>query len=82
CDSINYVLQEDGVKETFRREFHHLSQDGLCIYDENSLYKIHQVFLNETYTVNGEEISHNWNCFAGEEANSVEHDLTFFGQDP
>lgn len=29
CDSLNYVLQEDGVQETFRRVFHHLRQDGL-----------------------------------------------------
>ena len=29
CDSLNYVLQEEGVQETFRRVFHHLRQDGL-----------------------------------------------------
>ena len=32
--------------------------------------------------MNGEEISLIWNCFPGEESNSVEHDLTFFVQDP
>ncbi|KZD34862.1 SAM-dependent methyltransferase [Bacillus cereus] len=81
CDSLNYVLQEDGVQETFRRVFHHLRQDGLFLFDVHSLYKIHHVFQNETYTVNGEEISLIWNCFPGEESDSVEHDLTFFVQD-
>ena len=52
------------------------------LFDVHSLYKIHHVFQNETYTVNGEEISLIWNCFPGEESNSVEHDLTFFVQDP
>ena len=32
--------------------------------------------------MNGEEISLIWNCFPGEDSNSVEHDLTFFVQDP
>ncbi|PHA00960.1 SAM-dependent methyltransferase [Bacillus pseudomycoides] len=81
CDSLNYVLQEEGVQETFRRVYHHLHQDGLFLFDVHSLYKIHHVFQNETYTVNEEEISLIWNCFTGEETNSVEHDLTFFVRD-
>ncbi len=47
--------KEDGVQETFRRVFHHLRQDGLFLFDVHSLYKIHHVFQNETYTVNGKK---------------------------
>ncbi|WP_369902558.1 class I SAM-dependent methyltransferase [Bacillus manliponensis] len=81
CDSLNYLLQEDDIKETFRRVYHHLHTDGLFLFDIHSLYKIHHVFQNETYTINGDEIALIWNCFPGEEPNSVEHDLTFFVKD-
>ncbi|HDX9577946.1 TPA: methyltransferase domain-containing protein [Bacillus pseudomycoides] len=81
CDSLNYVLEEEGVQETFRRVYQHLRPDGLFLFDVHSLYKIHHVFQNETYTMNEDEISLIWNCFPGEEPNSVEHDLTFFVRD-
>lgn len=81
CDSLNYVLQEEGIQETFRRVYHHLHKDGLFLFDVHSLYKIHHIFQNETYTVNGDEIALIWNCFPGEESDSVEHDLTFFVRD-
>ena len=81
CDSLNYVLEEEGIQETFRRVYHHLRSDGLFLFDVHSLYKIHHVFQNETYTMNEDEISLIWNCFPGEGPNSVEHDLTFFVRD-
>ncbi|ABS23281.1 MULTISPECIES: class I SAM-dependent methyltransferase [Bacillus cereus group] len=82
CDSLNYVLQEEGIQETFKRVFQHLRKDGLFLFDVHSLYKVHHIFQNETYTVNGEEIALIWNCFPGEVPDSVEHELSFFVQDP
>jgi hypothetical protein len=34
--------------------------------------------MNSTFTNAEEEVSYIWNCYAGEEANSVEHELSFF----
>ncbi|WP_028399268.1 class I SAM-dependent DNA methyltransferase [Ectobacillus panaciterrae] len=80
CDSLNYVTKEQGVKETFARVHQHLKQNGLLLFDVHSLYKIHHVFMNETYTINENDVALIWNCFPGEDSDSVEHDMTFFVQ--
>jgi ubiquinone/menaquinone biosynthesis C-methylase UbiE len=81
CDSLNYVTEEQGVKETFARVYNHLKQEGLFLFDVHSLYKIHHVFINETYTINQDDVALIWNCFPGEYQDSVEHDMTFFVRD-
>ncbi len=81
CDSLNYVLEEEGVQRTFQRVYEHLKAGGLFLFDVHSLYKINEVFVNETFAVNEEAVALIWNCFPGELPNSVEHDLTFFTRD-
>lgn len=78
CDSLNYVTDEEGVKQTFKRIHHHLKDEGLFLFDVHSLYKIHNVFENETFTINEEQIALIWNCFPGEMEDAIEHELTFF----
>lgn len=78
CDSLNYLQSEDEVKQTFSRVFQHLSTNGLFIFDVHSIYKLQEVFVNQTFAVNEEEISYIWQCFEGEYPYSVEHDLSFF----
>lgn len=81
CDSLNYVIDENDVKETFSRVYHHLKEDGYFLFDVHSLFKVHEIFIGETFTVNEEEIALIWNCFEGETSDTVEHEMTFFVQD-
>lgn len=82
CDSLNYLQTEKEVFDTFLRVHQHLSDHGLFIFDVHSLYKIMQVFMNQTFALNDEEISYIWHSYQGEHPNSVEHDLSFFVHDP
>ncbi|WP_445490301.1 class I SAM-dependent DNA methyltransferase [Niallia sp. 03133] len=81
CDSLNYLNTEDDVMATFSGVHRHLEEDGLFIFDVHSLYKMNTLFINQTYAINDEELSLIWQCFEGEYANSVEHELTFFELD-
>ncbi|MGD7021645.1 class I SAM-dependent DNA methyltransferase [Rossellomorea vietnamensis] len=81
CDSLNYLETEEKVISTFKQVREHLTDDGLFLFDVHSIFKITQIFLNETFTYNDEEVSYIWDCFPGEEPNSVEHELTFFVRD-
>ncbi|MBO9129573.1 class I SAM-dependent methyltransferase [Bacillus sp. 165] len=81
CDSLNYVLEEQGVQRTFQRVYEHLNTGGLFLFDVHSVYKVNEVFINETFAVNEDSVALIWNCFPGELPNSVEHELTFFTQD-
>ncbi|WP_416827310.1 class I SAM-dependent DNA methyltransferase [Ectobacillus polymachus] len=82
CDSLNYVTDEEGVKQTFARIYHHLQDKGLFLFDVHSLYKIHHIFENETFTINEEQLALIWNCFPGEMKDSIEHELSFFVKEP
>lgn len=82
CDSLNYLQTEIEVLRTFERVRSHLKPKGLFLFDVHSLYKMNELFINQTYAYNGEEISYIWQCFEGEFPYSVEHELTFFELDP
>lgn len=81
CDSLNYLEEEKDVENTFKSVYSHLKQDGLFLFDVHSIFKMTQIFMNQTFTVTDEEVSYIWDCFPGEEPNSVEHELTFFVKD-
>ncbi|MCA1056215.1 class I SAM-dependent methyltransferase [Rossellomorea aquimaris] len=78
CDSLNYLETEEDVIRTFDHVHRHLRKDGLFLFDVHSLYKMSQVFMNSTFTLNDDSVSYIWDCFPGEAPNSVEHELTFF----
>ncbi|WP_066064030.1 class I SAM-dependent DNA methyltransferase [Neobacillus soli] len=78
CDSLNYLETEAEVIATFANVIEHLSDKGIFIFDVHSIYKIAEVFINQTFALNEEEVSYIWNSFPGELPNSVEHELSFF----
>ncbi|MGE7905410.1 class I SAM-dependent DNA methyltransferase [Peribacillus sp. NPDC094092] len=81
CDSLNYLRDEEDIVRTFSRVHEHLKDGGLFLFDVHSIYKMEEIFRDNTFAVNGEEVSYIWDCFPGEEAYSVEHDLSFFVRD-
>ena len=81
CDSLNYLEDEKDVKNTFKSVYAHLKHDGLFLFDVHSIYKMTQIFINQTFTLSDDHVSYIWDCFPGEVPNSVEHELTFFVKD-
>ncbi|MET1179874.1 methyltransferase domain-containing protein [Peribacillus simplex] len=81
CDSLNYLRNEEDIVKTFSRVHEHLKDGGLFLFDVHSIYKMEEIFHDNTFAVNGEEVSYIWDCFPGEEPYSVEHDLSFFVRD-
>ncbi|MFD1358269.1 class I SAM-dependent DNA methyltransferase [Fictibacillus halophilus] len=78
CDSLNYILTEEDVKQTFLSAWNHLEPNGLFLFDVHSLHKVNDIFIGNTFGSNNEELSYIWQCYQGEYVNSVEHDLSFF----
>jgi ubiquinone/menaquinone biosynthesis C-methylase UbiE len=81
CDSLNYLQTESSILSTFERVGQHLIQGGLFFFDVHSSYKMNELFIDQTYAYNGEDISYIWQCFEGDNPLSVEHELTFFKLD-
>ncbi|MFA9558808.1 class I SAM-dependent methyltransferase [Evansella sp. AB-rgal1] len=78
CDGLNYLREEDDVQDTFSRVATALRTGGVFLFDVHTTYKMVNIFLDQLYGENGEDISYLWFCSPGEEKFSVEHSLTFF----
>ncbi len=78
CDSLNYLCSEEKVKQTFTKTFQHLKRGGVLFFDVHSVFKMNEIFMNQTFTVNGDQLAYIWNCFPGDFPDSVEHELSFF----
>lgn len=80
CDSLNYLAGIEEIKETFRKVYDNLKDNGFFIFDMHTPYKIKEVFKDNTFAWNDKEISVIWLPEVDETNLIVEHDLTFFVQ--
>ncbi|MBQ2706072.1 MAG: class I SAM-dependent methyltransferase [Agathobacter sp.] len=78
CDSINYILDEDELKEVFRLVNNYLDPGGLFIFDINSSYKYRELLAENTFAETREEGSFIWENFYDEEEEINEYDLTLY----
>lgn len=78
CDSVNYLLEEEDVEETFRLVNNYLHPGGIFIFDFNTLYKYEQVIGDTTIAENRDDCSFIWENYYHEEEHINEYDLTIF----
>ncbi len=78
CDSVNYLLEDDEVIDTFRLINNYLYPGGVFIFDFNTVYKYEQVIGDTTIAENREDCSFIWDNFYHEEECINEYDLTIF----
>lgn len=78
CDSINYILDEEDLLQTFKKVKEHLEEDGIFIFDINSHYKLSQIIANNTFIEDREDIYYIWQNYFDQEENLAEFYLTFF----
>ncbi len=78
CDSVNYILEEEELKETFRLVNNYLYPGGIFIFDFNTLYKYEQVIGDATIAENRDDCSFIWENYYHDEEHINEYDLTIF----
>ena len=78
CDSINYLLEEEELLQTFRLVNNYLDPKGIFVFDFNTVYKYQEVIGDTTIAENREECSFIWENFYHEEEQINEYDLTIF----
>lgn len=82
CDSLNYLLEEEEVLETFRLVNNYLDPSGLFIFDFNTVYKYETVIGDTTIAENREDCSFIWENFYDKEDGINEYDVTIFVREP
>lgn len=78
CDSINYLLEEEDILQTFRLVHNYLYPGGVFIFDFNTVYKYANIIGDATIAENREDCSFIWENYYHEEEEINEYDLTIF----
>ena len=81
CDSINYLLEDEDVVETFRLVNNYLFPEGVFIFDFNTVYKYEIVIGDATIAENRDNCSFIWENYYHEAEQINEYDLTVFVQE-
>ncbi len=82
CDSLNYLLEEEELLETFRLVNNYLDPQGLFVFDFNTAYKYETVIGDTVIAENREDCSFIWENFYDVEESINEYDLTVFVREP
>ncbi len=80
CDSLNYITDPEDVLQVFNYVNSYLNDGGLLIFDVHSIYKMNHQFNNCNYIDETEQLTLAWQAIAGEEPNSVYHQMSFFAE--
>ncbi len=80
CDSINYVLEDEEVIDTFKLVNNFLFPKGIFIFDFNTLHKYRDVIGDTTIAENRQDCSFIWDNYYHEEDHINEYDLTIFAR--
>ncbi len=78
CDSINYILEKDELREVFSLVNNYLAPGGLFIFDFNSSYKYKELLAENTFAETRDEGSFIWENYYDEEEEINEYDLTLY----
>ena len=78
CDSLNYVLEEDELREVFALANNYLDPGGIFVFDLNTPYKYKELLAENTFAENREEGSFIWENYFDEEEEINEYDLTLY----
>lgn len=81
CDSVNYILEEDELREVFALANNYLDPGGLFVFDINSPYKYRELLAENTFAETREEGSFIWENYFDEEEQINEYDLTLYIKD-
>lgn len=82
CDSLNYLASLEELEEVFSRVYKVLNTKGLFIFDLNTFYKISEVFGDEIYFLNEEDISYIWENSYDSQNERVTMEISFFVKRP
>lgn len=78
CDSVNYLLTEEDIVQTFARVNNYLYPQGIFVFDFNTVFKYAVVIGDATIAENREDCSFIWENYYHEEEEINEYDLTVF----
>ena len=81
CDCLNYILEEDELREVFSLVNNYLDPKGIFVFDMNTPFKYQELLGENTFAENREEGSFIWENYYDEEEQINEYGLTLYIKD-
>lgn len=81
CDSLNYLLEEEDLRKTFRLVNNYLDPGGIFLFDFNTVYKYETVIGDTVIAENRDECSFIWENYYDHQTEINEYELTVFVQE-
>lgn len=78
CDSLNYLLSDEGLEAAFACVSNYLYPGGVFIFDCNTSHKYRESIGESTIAEAGDDVSFIWDNYYDEDENVNEYDLTLF----
>ena len=78
CDSLNYLLEKEDLKQVFSLVNNYLDPGGIFLFDMNTPHKYRDVIGDTVICENREHESFIWENYFDEETSVNEYDLTLF----
>lgn len=78
CDSVNYITEEEELKEVFRLVNNYLDPGGIFLFDFNTEYKYREILGEQVIAEDREECSFIWDNYYDENERLNEYELTLF----
>lgn len=78
CDCLNYILEEEELREVFSLVNNYLDPGGLFVFDINTPYKYEKLLAENTFAETREEGSFIWENYYEKEEQINEYDLTLY----
>jgi len=78
CDCLNYLLEEDDIRRTFRCTYDGLREGGLFIFDVHAPVQLLNYAQEQPFVLDEDEVAYIWTCDYDPDRMQVEHELTFF----
>ncbi len=78
CDTVNYLLQEEALINTFHQVKEFLKPQGYFLFDLKTAYCYRNIIGNQTWVEQDEEVSYIWENYFYEDQDINEYMLTIF----
>ncbi|MCD8365085.1 MAG: class I SAM-dependent methyltransferase [Clostridiales bacterium] len=80
CDSLNYILEEEELRQVFSLVRCYLDPQGIFIFDMNTAYKYREILGETDICENRERESFTWENYFDEESSINEYVINIFRQ--
>jgi ubiquinone/menaquinone biosynthesis C-methylase UbiE len=77
-DTINYITDEYSLQTAFKNIYDSLKKNGVFVFDINTVYRLKEVYADNSFNYISEDLCYIWNCFYDSKNDTSEFEIDFF----